>query len=589
MDTPRSSSLPRAEDARQRAGARAGFPAPADQGLTAFDGSTASPYATRPWLRHYDYWVPPHMTYPGRPLHEILATTAVETPDAPATAFLGAELTFGEIKRRSDRLAAALIRLGTGTGDRVGIMLPNCPQYIISAFAILRIGAVVVNINPIYTAREVLDVVNDSGLKTLITLDRLAPLAAAARGQSAIEHILVTSMAEYAAEATPLLESGDMLSLTALMDAEADGELPRLAIQPDDLAVLQYTGGTTGTPKGAMLTHGNIFANVVQTETWHYRQYHRGEGRYLLVIPYFHIYGFTVGMMCGVWVGGLQILIPKYDVEQVLSAIKTYRPTYFPAVPTVFVSLLSHPKVKDYGLEMVRTFNSGGAPCPVEVMEEFERRIGRPLNEGYGLSETSPVTHSTPQLARRKVGTIGLPMPDTLMTIVDIETGTREMPVGEPGELCICGPQVMKGYWRRPDESAEVLRRHDDGRVWFHTGDIATMDDDGFTTIVQRKKDMIIVDGFNVYPSEVEGVLHAHAGVRMAAVIGIPDPYHGEVVKAFVVPRDADVTADDLRAHCTANLAAYKVPVAIQLRESLPQSAVGKILYRVLREEAAGA
>jgi long-chain acyl-CoA synthetase len=292
-------------------------------------------------------------------------------------------------------------------------------------------------------------------------------------------------------------------------------------------------------------------------------------------------------MMCGVWVGGLQIIIPRYDVEQVLAAIRDFRPTYFPAVPTVFVSLLAHPRVKEYGLQLVRTFNSGGAPCPVEVLKEFERRIGRPLNEGYGLSETSPVTHSTPQTAQRKYGSIGLPLPNTDMKIVDVETGTREMPIGERGELCISGPQVMKGYWNNPVETANVLRRHDDGRIWFHTGDVATMDEDGYTYIVQRKKDMIIVDGFNVYPSEVEGVLYTHAAVRMAAVIGVPDAYHGEVVKACVVPRDPSVSIEELRAHCQANLAAYKVPAEIELRESLPQSAVGKILYRVLREEVA--
>ena len=421
----------------------------------------------------------------------------------------------------------------------------------------------------------------------MITLDKLAPLALGAREHSALEQVIVTSLAEYSAEAAAPPRVADTLTLADLLEAETGTELPLVRIAPEDLAVLQYTGGTTGTPKGAMLTHGNIFANVVQTETWQYRQYQRGQGRYLLVIPYFHIYAFTVGMMCGVWVGGLQIIIPKYDVEQVLAAIRDLHPTYFPAVPTVFVSLLSHPKVKEYGLESVRTFNSGGAPCPVEVMEEFERRIGRPLNEGYGLSETSPVTHSTPQLAQRKFGSIGLPMPDTDMKIVDVETGTREMPLGEPGEICICGPQVMKGYWNRPEESAAVLRRHDDGRIWFHTGDVATMDEDGYTFIVQRKKDLIIVDGFNVYPSEVEGVLYSHAGVRMAAVIGLPDAYHGEVVKACVVPRDGEVTVEELRAHCKQNLAAYKMPVEIELRDSLPQSAVGKILYRVLRDEAA--
>jgi long-chain acyl-CoA synthetase len=352
--------------------------------------------------------------------------------------------------------------------------------------------------------------------------------------------------------------------------------------------VLQYTGGTTGTPKGAMLTHRNIFANVVQSERVHYRAYIRGEARYLIVIPYFHIYAFTVGMMQGIWVGALQILIPKYDVEQVLTAIKTYRPTYFPAVPTIFVSLLSHPKVLEYGLDQVRTCNSGGAPCPVDVIEEFERRIGRTLNEGYGLSETSPVTHSTPQLARRKPGTVGLPLPDTDIKVVDVETGQHELAFGEAGELCIAGPQVMKGYWNRPEETAQALRTGDDGRVWFHTGDIARIDEDGFTSIVQRKKDLIIVDGFNVYPSEVETVLYAHPAIKLAAVIGVPHKYHGEVVKACVVFREGtSATASELEAHCAASLAEYKRPRHIEIRQALPMSAVGKVLYRVLRDEHA--
>ena len=387
--------------------------------------SPSSPYAARPWLKHYDYWVPARMTYPGKPLYEILATTAVETPDAQATAFLGAALTFREIKRRTDRLAQALVTLGIAKGDRVGIMLPNCPQYILATFATLRLGAIVVNINPIYTARELLNVATDSGIKILITLDKLAPLALDVRSKSAFTRVIVTSLSEYSAEQAGPPRIPDTLSLTDLTNTEYSDDLPLVQINPDDLAVLQYTGGTTGTPKGAMLTHGNIFANVVQTETWQYRTYERGVGRYLLVIPYFHIYAFTVGMMCGIWVGGLQILIPKYDVEQVLTAIRDFTPTYFPGVPTIFVSLLAHPKVKDYGLDQIKTINSGGAPCPVEVMEEFERRIGRPLTQGYGLSETSPVTHSTPQLAKRKMPTIGLALPDTDFKIVDVETGTQ--------------------------------------------------------------------------------------------------------------------------------------------------------------------
>jgi long-chain acyl-CoA synthetase len=540
----------------------------------------------RPWIRHYDYWVPPHLTYPERPLCEILDTAAVDVAERPATAFLGAELTFREIKTRSDRLATALGRLGVAKGDRVGIMLPNCPQYIIAAFAVLRLGAIVVNVNPTYTAREVLSVATDSGMCALVTLDRLAQVVLDVRAQTRIVHVVVTSLAEYSAEraAPPRVEG--TLSLTDMLATVRDTDLPRVPISVDDLAVLQYTGGTTGAPKGAMLTHGNIFANVVQSETWHYRAYTRGEARYLIVIPYFHIYAFTVGMMCGMWVGALQVLIPKYDVDQVLTAIRDYRPTYFPAVPTIFVSLLAHPRVKEFGLELVRMFNSGGAPCPVEVIEEFERRVGQTLNEGYGLSETSPVTHSTPQLARRKPGTVGLPLPDTDVKVVDVETGTRELPPGEIGELCIAGPQVMKGYWNRPDETAQALRSDPTGRIWFHTGDIARMDEDGFTSIVQRKKDLIIVDGFNVYPSEIEGVLYTHPAVKLAAVIGVPHSYHGEVVKACVVFRDGlSASAADLEAHCAGNLAEYKRPRQIEIRDSLPMSAVGKVLYRVLRDE----
>jgi long-chain acyl-CoA synthetase len=607
--------------------------------------TTPSPYAARPWLEHYDYWVRPHMTYPGRPLGDILALAAVQRPNQPATHFLGAELTFLDLKQRSDALAASLAGLGIVKGDRIGIMLPNCPQYIIAAFAILRLGAVVVNINPSYTAREFLVVATDATPRVVITIDALVPLVQGVRAQTAVEQIIVTSPAEYsAAAAAPpridgVLTLADLLSTQTASDADqvqsrsasgveqvqsrwtsgveqvpsrsasgveqvqsrstsgveqvqsrsASGVLPRVQIGPDDIAVLQYTGGTTGTPKGAMLTHGNIFANVVQTIGWTNPTYIlSGEERYLVVIPYFHIYAFSVCMMTGLWIGAQQIIHPKYDPEQVLTAIRDLRPTYFPAVPTVFVSLLNHPRVGECGLEHVRHFNSGGAPCPVEVLDAWERRIGRPLTEGYGLSETSPVTHSTPQLAVRKLGSIGLPFPDTDMKIVDVETGARELPCGEAGELCISGPQVMKGYWNKPEESARVLRTDASGRTWFHTGDIATVDADGYSWIVQRKKDMIIVDGFNVYPSEVEAVLYTHPAVRLAAVIGIPDAYHGETVKACIALKaDTTVSADEIIAFCRTSLTEYKVPRTVDVRDTLPMSAVGKILYRVLRDEHA--
>jgi len=544
-------------------------------------------YAARPWLNHYDYWVRSHMNYPRRPLHEILRITAVEVPDRPATAFLGAHLTFGQIKEQTDKFATALARLDIRQKDRVGIMLPNCPQYLIAAFAVLRLGATLVNINPLYTPREILVVAQDSGMRNLLTLDALAPAVLAVREQTKIENTIITSLAEYSAAARPPAAIEGTLRFADLLGEIDEPELPHVEINPDgDVAVLQYTGGTTGVPKGAMLTHYNIFANVIQTESWAHGSLRRGEDTYLLVIPFFHIYGFTVGMMEGVWRGVQQVLIPKYDVEALLTAIRDYRPTYFPAVPTIYISLLNHPKAKEYGIDKVRIFNSGSAPLPVEVIEQFERITGGTLNEGYGLSEASPVTHSTPSLARRKPGSIGLPLPDTEMKIVDLETGTREVAVGEKGELCIAGPQVMKGYWNRPDETAIALRTDAEGRMWLYTGDVARMDEDGYTYIVQRKKDMIIVSGFNVYPSEVEGVLYTHPAVIEAAVIGVPDAYRGEAVKACVVLKSgATATSEELKEHCEGGLAEFKVPREIEIRESLPKTAVGKVLHRVLRAE----
>ncbi len=527
------------------------------------------------------------MNYPRRPLAEILGLTAADVPDRPATAFLGAQLTWGEIKVRSDRLATALSKSGIAKGDRVGIMLPNCPQYVVAAFAILRIGAIVVNVNPLYTPREIAVVAVDSGMRLLIVLDVLAPAVLAVRNQTSIETIVVTSLAEYSAAAAQCPAIDGTRRLSDVLESVRKPDLPRVSIDPEnDVAVLQYTGGTTGVPKGAMLTHHNIFSNVIQTTVLHHPDQRRGEERTLLVIPYFHIYGFTVGLLSVAWQGGLQILIPKYDVEALLTAIRDFRPTYFPAVPTIYVSILNHPKAREYGIDKVRGFNSGSAPLPVEVIDQFERMTGGTLSEGYGLSEASPVTHTTPSLSRRKPGSIGIPLPDTDIKIVDLADGLTEVPAGSDGELCIAGPQVMKGYWNRADETDIALRKDAAGRVWLYTGDVARMDDDGYMYIVQRKKDMVIVGGFNVYPSEVESVLFAYPAVMEAAVIGVPDGYYGEVVKAFVVPKPgARVTVEELRGHCAANLAEFKRPVEIELRESLPKSAVGKILRRALREE----
>lgn len=543
---------------------------------------TESLYSQKPWLKHYDYWVPESVSFPGQSIYQILNLAATHFHDRTATAFLGSELTFAEIKSQADRLATALSKLGITKGDRVGVMLPNCPQYIISFFAIVRLGAIVTNVNPIYTPREVGLVARDSGMRAIITLDVLAETLSVAKADTAIEQVIITTVQEYAAGST---SSGNLpegaLSFSALIAEVENPQLPRVEIDAEeDVAALVYTGGTTGVPKGAMLTHYSLYAATIQCALWGGPFSIRGEERFLLVIPYFHVYGLVVGVLFGVWQGAMQIAVPKFDVKLLLQAIRQYKPTYFPAVPTLFISLLNHPEAKDSGLGRVKRFNSGSAPLPIEVIDQFEQLSGAMLFEGYGMTETSAIATSTATLAKRKPGSIGLPMTSTECKIVDLETGERELPQGEEGELCIRGPQLMKGYWNKPKETAEAIR---DG--WLYTGDVARMDEDGYLYIVQRKKDMIIVSGFNVYPNEIEDVLFTHTAVKEAAVIGVTDTYRGESVKAFVILKEgAEASADVLIEYCRERLAKYKVPSIIEFAESLPKSAVGKVLRRELRE-----
>ncbi|MDX2034903.1 MAG: long-chain fatty acid--CoA ligase [Blastocatellia bacterium] len=542
----------------------------------------ASVYAAKPWLKHFDFWVPAEFNAPNQPLYQILQIASVCYKEKPAAAFMGAKFTFGEYKAQVDQLSTALAALGIAKGDRVGIMLPNCPQYILSFFAIVRLGAIVVNINPIYTPREVEMVAKDSGARAIIVMDMLVPNVLGVKPRTAIEFVISTSLLEYSAmplNAPPAPEG--TLSFSKLIAETTEVAHPRVSIDPaEDVAVLQYTGGTTGVPKGAMLTHQNLYVNTMQSYLWGQHLTQRGDERYLLVIPYFHIYGQTVGMLLGTWTGAMQIPIPKFDPNMLIEAIKEHRPSFFPSVPTLYISMLNHPEIRTCGLEYIRRFNSGSAPLPIEVIEQFEQMSGAMLYEGYGLTEASPTTHSTPTLAKRKIGSIGLPMPSTECKIVDLEAGTQIVPLGQEGELCIRGPQVMKGYWNRPDETAIALR---DG--WLYTGDVARMDEDGYFYIVQRKKDMIIVSGYNVYPNEVEDVLFTHPAVLEAVVIGVPDQYRGEAVKAFIVLKpEAAATTEDLLEFCRANLAKYKLPTLIDLVPSLPKSAVGKVLRRELRE-----
>jgi long-chain acyl-CoA synthetase len=494
-------------------------------------------------------------------------------------------------------------------------MLPNCPQFPIAFWGVLRAGGVVVCFNPTYTVREFERQARDSGIRALIVLDQIAPAILSGISETEVENVLVTGIQECMPEETAALyvaeRAGSLPGLESLKDVLASAARRRSSGRPvkmhnllelisntvrrhikveidpeEDLAALQYTGGTTGLSKGAMLTHFNLFANTAQAAIW--RSYIRSkEGeRTLLVIPLFHVYGLTVGMMIGALDGSTLILIPKYDVELVVDAFERYRPTVFPGVPTLYVSLLNHPRAAKIDFSSVKYFNSGSAPLPLEVIERFEALTGKVLRQGYGLSETSPTTHTQTVLGLRKPESCGIPFPDTECKIVDVETGDQEVPLGSPGELCIRGPQVMKGYWNQPEETARALRHDGDGGgPWFYTGDIARMDEDGYFYIVQRKKDLIIVSGFNVYPSEVEEVLYAHPAVLEAGVIGVRDDYRGERVLAYVALRPgAEASAEELIEHCGHQLARYKVPSEIRILAELPKTAVGKILHRALRK-----
>ncbi len=533
-----------------------------------------SVFANRPWLASYDFWVPPSTNFPKQSLYQILQTAASQYRDRPATAFFGAQLTFGEIKEKADRLAAGLHSLGITKGDRVGIMLPNCPQYPITFFALMHLGAIATNINPTYTPRELAIVANDAGIRALVTLDVLAPLVAGSKID--LGDLILTSIADYSLGGT------STSNLFNTLIAEGNPEtLPRVSINAtEDVALLQYTGGTTGNPKGAMLTHSNLFANTIQNALWN--QYHtrRGEERMLMVLPYFHIYGQVVGLLLSAWNGTMTILIPKFDVNMLIAAFKEYSPTFFPAVPTLFISLLNHPEAKTCGLHKVKNFNSGSAPLPVEVIEQFETMSGAMLREGFGMTETACTASTTPLLAKRKIGSIGIPVTSTDFKIVDLAQGTTEVGIGEEGELCVRGPQIMKGYWNQPEETAHALR---DG--WMYTGDVARMDEDGFFYIVQRKKDMIIVSGFKVFPSEVEEVLFTHPAILEACAVGVPHEYRGEAVKAFVVLKpNATATSDEIIEYLKQNLAKFKVPSELEFVSSLPKSSVGKVLRRELRD-----
>ncbi len=546
----------------------------------------------RPWLRHYQPGVPQTIAYPSRPVQHLLDDTVDRHPDRPAVTFFGRDITYRELRALANQFAGGLRGLGLQTGDRVSLHLPNCPQFVIAYYGTLKAGGVIVPFNPLYVEREITQQLADSGATIAITLDLFLERVQAARPKSALTHVIVTRINEFF---SPLLRAlyplrarrhGEWPAIvtdatTHLFSDVARGPAPpALAAQaPGDIAVLLYTGGTTGTPKGAMLTHANLVANAYQSASWVPDPAERPCA--VGVLPLFHSYGMTVIMNGSLLQGARMVLLPRFEAKAVLKAITRYRPERFGGVPTLYNALANNPQLKRYDLRSIRSCISGAAPLPGEVQSRFERATGVRVHEGYGLTEASPVTHTTPLSGMQKSGSIGVPVPDTEARIVDLESGTRTLPPGEIGELVIRGPQVMKGYWNKPDESAATLR---DG--WLFTGDIAKTDEDGFFYIVDRKKEMLITGGLNVYPREVEEVLYAHPAVLEAALIGVPDSHRGEVGKAFVTLRPgAKATADELLDYCTQHMAAFKVPKSIEFRDSLPKSLIGKVLRRVLADE----
>jgi long-chain acyl-CoA synthetase len=556
----------------------------------------AAPMAGRPWTKHYDPGVPATLIYPDVTLHALLDDAAESYPNAVATIFFNAKRTYKSISDEAWRFANGLRKLGVKKGDRVAILLPNTPQFIVAFFGALRAGATVVPCNPLYTAPELHHQLADSGAVTLVALSRLYPVAKAARAGTSVKNVIVTNIKE---EMPPLLRvmftlakekkdghrqpfAGDegAVAFRAVLDAPATPF--DAGTRKDDIALLQYTGGTTGVSKGAMLSHRALVANVLQCRAW-FTNLKDGQGSGMAVMPFFHVYGLTVVMCLAVQCAATLILEPQFELERVLKDVQKHRPQMFSGAPRIYNAIINSPLAQKYDLRSIEACISGSAPLLVETHRKFTELTGANLVEGYGLTEAAPVTHCNPIYGKgkQKVGTIGVPYPDVDSKIVDLETGTREVAAGEAGELVLRGPQLMDGYYNQPEETAQTLR---DG--WLYTGDIATVDADGYVAIVDRKKEMIIVSGFNVYPREVEEALATHPAVLDGAAIGVPHPIKGEEVKAFVVLKPgAKATAEEIIAHCRTQLAPFKVPKDIEFRESLPKTLIGKTLRRQLAQE----
>jgi len=553
----------------------------------------------RPWFQHYDSGVPRAPAFEAVTVPQFLERAAASHPDATACVFLNGRLTYRELKDHVDRLATALAALGVGKNGRVAIQLPNLPQTVIAYYATLRLGAQAVFTNPLYTPKELAHQWKDAGCTVAIVTDfTFDQKIKDHRDELPISAYVIARIPDYLRFPLNLLaplklkrqkpqpaiakvSPGPGIHFFKDLIARTEPRPPAATIGMDDLALLQYTGGTTGVSKGAMLTHRNLSCNVQQCRAW-FPALRVGEEVMLSALPIFHVFGMTVCVNLTVAIAGTMVLVPNpRDVAMLVKEIEKRRVTIAPLVPALFNAINQFPGVERRDLSSVKVCVSGSAPLSVDVQQRFEGLTGGKICEGFGLTETSPLTHCNPLQGLRKVGTIGVPVPGTDCRIVDIESGTRDLPAGEAGELLIQGPQVMRGYWEKPEETANVLR---DG--WLYTGDLAVMDADGYFKIVGRKKEMIDVSGYKVYPDEVDRVLMNHPAVLEAATIGVPDPKRGETVKSFVVLRPGmSATAEQIIAHSRASLAPYKVPREVEFRTELPKSAALKILRRELHDE----
>lgn len=557
-------------------------------------------YAQKPWLAHYPEEIPAHIEYEEKPLFAYLQQAAIKHPHKKAVDFLGKNLTYAELYESALKVANHLQTSGLQKGDRVSIMLPNCPQAVIGYYGVLLAGGIVVQTNPLYMERELIHQLSDSGARFIICLDLVYPKLTKVKHHTDVVHIIVTGVKDYLPFPKNLLyphvqkkQKKSLIvdvnyqdpSVHAFTDILKHSEAIQTNIDIDpkeDLALLQYTGGTTGTAKGVMLTHYNLVANTMQCMAWMFRLKY-GEEKVLGILPFFHVYGMTTVMNLSIMYAAEMIIVPNFDVKQALKTIQKEKPTLFPGAPTMYIGLLNHPDVEKYDLSSIEACISGSAALPLEVQQQFEQKTKGSLVEGYGLSEASPVTHANLIWGNRIKGSIGLPFPDTEAVCLSAETGEICEP-NEVGELMVRGPQVMKGYWRRPEETEATFKGD-----WLLTGDVGYMDEQGYFYIVDRKKDIIIAGGFNIYPREVEEVLYEHKAIMEASVIGVPDAYRGETVKAFVVLKEGRTcTEQELDQFCRSRLAAYKVPHLYEFRDELPKSTVGKILRRVLAEEEAG-